>query len=104
MVGGTQAIEKNQNQLCLMKVTDLHSQPDEEDVVFGDAEEISDPLIESISFRHPGVCNRVKVMPQNRNIIASWSELGRVYMWNCEEFNTALDKPLANKPKDLSPL
>jgi len=104
MVGGTQALESNQNQLCLMKVTDLHRQPDEEDVVFGDSEEIPDPLIESISFRHPGVCNRVKVMPQNRNILASWSELGRVYMWNCEEFNTALDKPLSKKPTDLQPI
>jgi len=104
MVGGTQAAENNENELCLMKVTDLHAQPDEEDVVFGDKEEISDPLIESISFRHPGVCNRVKVMPQNRNVIASWSELGRVYMWNCEEFNKALDKPLAKKPTDLKPL
>jgi len=54
--------------------------------------EFQDPLVETITWKHPGSCNKIRSMPQNPNVISSWSDLGTVYIWNCKFHFKALNQ------------
>jgi ribosome assembly protein RRB1 len=43
-----------------------------------------DPVMEHYSIPHYGGVNRVRVMPQNANIVATWSDAGRVNLFNVD--------------------
>eukprot|EP00744_Colponema_vietnamica_P008981 GILI01012790.1.p1 GENE.GILI01012790.1~~GILI01012790.1.p1 ORF type:complete len:507 (-),score=175.73 GILI01012790.1:234-1754(-) len=91
VLGGSQAEIPSDNQLFVMKWSQLHKtkhdDEDEEDDDDDSDEEDEDnldvdPIAECKGIPHPGAVNRVRVMPQMGNIAASWSESGSVHLWD----------------------
>lgn len=68
-----------------------------------------DPLLESYKIKHDGAINRIRSMPQQPNIVATWSETGRVNIFDVEPAISALDRgsrmphPDAQKPTAVKP-
>ena len=56
-----------------------------------------DPILTHCWFKHPGVVNRIRAMPQKPNIISTWSEDKNVYIWDIKEQLTHLDNNMNNK-------
>jgi len=103
-VFGTQADTPGENQITVLKLSDLskmfQDRDDEEDIL-GDAydkeddgdesgsdeeEDIDlDPILEHYSLPHYGGVNRVRAMPQNQNIVATWSDVGKVNLYDVQE-------------------
>jgi len=100
---GTQADKVEKNRLTLIKLSDLsktnmknkdddemekaYDEEDDENEESDDDEDLN-PTLEHISIKHNGGVNRVRAMPQMPNIVATWSDIGNVYMYNVE---SALD-------------
>jgi ribosome assembly protein RRB1 len=98
---GTQADAAENNHLTILRVSDLSKLPqDEEEDVLGDEydkdgddssssdEEENldlDPVLEHYHLPHYGGVNRIRAMPQQSDIIATWSDVGKVYLYNVEE-------------------
>jgi ribosome assembly protein RRB1 len=55
--------------------------------------EEDDPNIEFKSMKHPGSVNRIRVMPQEPFFTCTWSEDGKLYIWDALPFLKALDVP-----------
>lgn len=97
---GTQADRPENNQLTIMKLSDLSRiqveteddilgeeyNPDKEDSDEEDSEdEIDmDPIMEHYSIKHYGGVNRIRAMPQRSEIVATWSDAGTVNLFNVE--------------------
>ncbi len=103
---GTQADRPDANQLIIMKLSDLSRiqqekeedilgeeyDPDEEEKDDDDDDESDeseeeidlDPVMESYPIKHYGGVNRVRSMPQQSSIVATWSDAGRVNLFNVE--------------------
>jgi ribosome assembly protein RRB1 len=103
---GTQADRPEHNKLMLLKISDLSKmQVETEDDILGDEfnpdkdqdgddddddsesseEEIDlDPVMEHYSINHYGGVNRVRAMPQRPDIVATWSDAGRVNLFDVE--------------------
>jgi ribosome assembly protein RRB1 len=102
---GTQADKATNNKLTIMKISDLSKiHVETEDDILGEEydpgkdndddddnddesseEEVDlDPVIEHFSIPHYGGVNRVRVMPQNADIVATWSDAGRVNLFNVD--------------------
>jgi ribosome assembly protein RRB1 len=98
---GTQAGRPQDNQLTIMKLSDLSKihveteddilgdeyKPDggEDDDDDSDDEEVDlDPVLENFSIPHHGGINRIRAMPQKSNIIATWSDAGQVNLFDVE--------------------
>lgn len=97
---GTQADKADKNRLTLMKLSDLaktnikskdddemekaYDDEDSEDENDDDEDQDVDPTLEHISIKHKGGVNRVRAMPQMPNIVATWSDIGNVYMYNVQ--------------------
>lgn len=100
---GTQADRPDQNKLTILKMSDLarmhveteddilgeEYDPDKEEESDEDDEESDDeveldPIIEHFSIPHYGGVNRVRCMPQQSNIVATWSDAGQVNLFNVE--------------------
>jgi ribosome assembly protein RRB1 len=101
---GTQADRPEKNQLTIMKLSDLaRIKVETEDDILGDEynpdkkddddddessdseDEIDlDPTMEHYSIKHYGGVNRIRAMPQQSSIIATWSDAGRVNLYNVE--------------------
>ncbi len=47
-----------------------------------DDNEDQDPVLDHIDILHDGVVNRVRAMDQTPGVIASWSDTGRVFVWD----------------------
>jgi ribosome assembly protein RRB1 len=119
---GTQADRPDQNQLTILKMSDLarmhvetdddilgeEYNPDKEDDSDedddSDDEVELDPIIEHFSIPHYGGVNRVRCMPQQSNIVATWSDAGKVHLFNVESilqrFNMGEGKAVAS-PHDI---
>jgi len=93
MVGGTQADHSNKHKLMVLKMSDMHrTRKDrlEDEVSLSDSDDSDDDnddmdddaVVEFKSIKHTGAVNRVRSMPQHPNVVASWSDTGRVYMWD----------------------
>jgi len=98
-VVGTQAGQPEENQLTVMKLSDLarilvetaddilgeeynKEGDDDED---SDEEDLEiDPVLESFSIPHQGGVNRLRAMPQQSHIVATWSDMGQVNLFNLE--------------------
>jgi ribosome assembly protein RRB1 len=98
---GTQADRPENNQLTVMRLSDLarikvetendilgdewnpDKEDDEEDSDSEDEIDL-DPIMEHYSIKHYGGVNRIRAMPQNSNIIATWSDAGTVNLFNVE--------------------
>jgi ribosome assembly protein RRB1 len=109
-VVGTQADNPSSNKLTVLKLSDLSKLPqdkddDEEDILGdeydkdGDGSDSDDeeedldldPILEHYSLPHYGGVNRLRVMPQNQNIVATWSDVGKVNLYDIEELRNRFE-------------
>ena len=104
---GTQADRPDRNQLTIMKLSDLSrieaetdddilgeeydsskkdggGEEDDDDDSSSDDEVDLDPIMEHYSMDHRGGVNRVRVMPQQPHVVATWSDAGTVNLYNVE--------------------
>ncbi|KAL6067576.1 Glutamate rich WD repeat containing 1 [Balamuthia mandrillaris] len=103
VVSGTQADQPHNNKVQVMKASQLHKtrhdmdedEDDEEDEDLDD-----DPIIEYRSFKHVGGVNRIRAMPTQSDIVATWSETGAVHVWDIGKYVKALDAPPATRLSD----
>jgi ribosome assembly protein RRB1 len=119
-VAGTQAPLAHQNYLAVMKLSDLdkiqaeteddilgeelgkEEQDDDDDDESSDDEDVDlDPCLEHYHLPHDGGVNRVRTMPQQSSIIATWSDTGKVHMYNVQSY---LDKSKPTTPNDKNPI
>ncbi|XP_001361341.2 glutamate-rich WD repeat-containing protein 1 [Drosophila pseudoobscura] len=94
IVAGTQAARTHVNNLIVMKMSNLHRTQDDEaeddDEVLEndqddvpDKEELKKPQMTCALIKHQGCVNRVRARRLGNTVYAaSWSELGRVNIWN----------------------
>lgn len=109
MIAGTQAGAAEENKLMLFKVSDVHRTKHDDDD--SDAEESGsdeddlddDPVVEERSFTHPGGTNRIRVMPQSPNIVATFADTAQMYIWDVQHHLRSLEKP-ATKHSVLAPV
>jgi ribosome assembly protein RRB1 len=100
---GTQADVPQNNQLSVLKLSDLGKLPqdknDDDDMLNDDDDDSSsgsddeehvdlDPILEHYHMPHYGGVNRVRAMPQDSNIVATWSDVGNVYLYNIESIRS----------------
>lgn len=99
IVAGTQAARTHVNNLIVMKMSNLHKtqegddEEDDEDVELeddqddvADKSELKKPQMTCALIKHQGCVNRVRARRLGNSVFAgSWSELGRVNIWNLSE-------------------
>ncbi|XP_031844988.1 WD repeat-containing protein 1 l(2)09851 [Nomia melanderi] len=91
LIAGTQAAKAHVNNLLVMKMKNLHgiTNEDSEDELEDDEsddEDIKPPVMSVAPIKHQGCVNRVRYTKIGQTpLAASWSELGRVHIWNLEE-------------------
>lgn len=85
MVAGTQAQYANQNYLSLMQLSDINqgrhgskANNDDSDDDMSDEDEEAPPQIHTSRIAHHGGVNRLRCMPQQPTIVASWGDTGLV--------------------------
>jgi len=91
-VAGTQADELDKNRLYVVKISDIQQLVvgDEEDEMDED-EADEDATMHYKYFNHEGGINRVRSMPQQANVVATWAETGKVHIWDVAPLVTAVD-------------
>jgi ribosome assembly protein RRB1 len=115
---GTQADRPENNNLTIMKLSDLSKMnveteddilgeeynPDkdpEEDDSDSDDEIDLDPVVEHYNIKHYGGVNRVRCMPQRSSIVATWSDAGKVNLFDVspilQRFSLADGKPITTE-------
>ncbi|CAG8476633.1 5943_t:CDS:2 [Funneliformis caledonium] len=108
IVSGTQADKPKNNQLMIMKMSQLHkTQNDDKDSDGSDDEALDEnPILEHKSLKHYGGVNRVRVTPQkDLQIAASWAETGKVHIWDLNPVIKSLDTTGYQIPqKSLKPI
>ncbi|CAD7952900.1 unnamed protein product [Amoebophrya sp. A25] len=111
LVAGTQADEAQKNAIYLMQWSNLrkqkHREEDDEDSSSSEEEDSSDeeaddatkskkPYFHCVSVAHSGTVNRIRAMPQAQSLVATWSEEGKVCMYNLAEEFQQLPSRLAS--------
>ncbi|EXX78489.1 Rrb1p [Rhizophagus irregularis DAOM 197198w] len=100
IVAGTQADKPKNNELIIMKMSQLHRTQNDDDLNDSDKESVDsnnekldeDPILEEKSLKHYGGVNRVRVTPQkDLQIAASWADTGKVHIWDLSPVVKALD-------------
>ena len=113
---GTQADRPENNQLTIMKMSDLSkisveteddilgeeydpkSNNDEDSDDDSDEDADLDPVVEHYSIKHYGGVNRVRCMPQKSHIVATWSDAGKVNLFDTkailQRFSLSEGKPV----------
>jgi ribosome assembly protein RRB1 len=108
MVAGTQASSAKLNYLAVMKVANLSSgkqhgrdkgnESDEDAMALEgesdeeEEEEKEDAVLHVRRVAHTGGINRVRSMPQQSHIVASWSDSAQVQIWDLSSFLLELEK------------
>ncbi|CAG9761259.1 unnamed protein product [Ceutorhynchus assimilis] len=89
VVAGTQAPQTHVNNILVMKLTNLHKtskaeeSDDEDEESDEENDEETNPKMIGALVKHQGCVNRIRSSVMNNRILAaSWSELGRVNIWN----------------------
>mmetsp|Transcript_16679 Transcript_16679/g.16110 ORF Transcript_16679/g.16110 Transcript_16679/m.16110 type:complete len:510 (-) Transcript_16679:47-1576(-) len=103
---GTQADRPEKNKLTVLKLSDLgrvkkNNEKDDDDDEWEEYDKDNesddedgvdmDPVMEHFSIPHNGGVNRVRCMPQNNSIVATWSDTGKVNIYNVESIVQALE-------------
>eukprot|EP00771_Trimastix_marina_P003895 gnl/Trimastix_PCT/606.p1 GENE.gnl/Trimastix_PCT/606~~gnl/Trimastix_PCT/606.p1 ORF type:complete len:528 (+),score=165.63 gnl/Trimastix_PCT/606:42-1625(+) len=101
---GTQATQATGNKVSIMRVTDLyrtkHDDDDSDDDSDSDDENMDDdPTLDVLSFKHMGTVNRLRSMPQLSGVVATWSDRGRVSIFDARPYIAALSTPEAGNPQ-----
>ncbi|XP_015183580.1 PREDICTED: glutamate-rich WD repeat-containing protein 1 [Polistes dominula] len=96
LIAGTQADKTHVNNLLVMKMSNLHGMKDidSEDESSESEDENDDklPVMTVAPIKHQGCVNRIRCTRiENTTLAASWSELGRVNLWNLNEQLQAVD-------------
>ncbi|XP_076639537.1 WD repeat-containing protein 1 l(2)09851 isoform X2 [Colletes latitarsis] len=97
LVAGTQAAKAHVNNLLVMKMKNLYgikddSEDESDDDDLDSEGNESTPIMTVAPIKHQGCVNRVKYTKIDETpLAASWSELGRVHIWNLEEQLRVLD-------------
>ncbi|KAH8372756.1 hypothetical protein KR009_004455 [Drosophila setifemur] len=101
IVAGTQAARTHVNNLIVMKMSNLHKtqEDDDEDVELeddqddvADREELKKPQMTCALIKHQGCVNRVRARRLGSKVYAaSWSELGRVNVWDLSQSLQAVE-------------
>lgn len=52
-----------------------------------------DPLLEQRSVDHRGGVNRVRSMPQQPAVVATWADTAHVHIWDVSTLVKAIDQP-----------
>nr|CAD7266231.1 unnamed protein product [Timema shepardi] len=108
VVGGTQAAKARSNSVLVVKMVNLtkikkkHSDDsenddsdDSEDSDGSDLAEEEIPQMHCALIKHAGCVNRIRAsVHQGAPLVATWSELGRVNVWNISLQLAAVDSPL----------
>jgi len=89
-VSGTQADELKNNRLYVVKISDIEQIADDEDDD-GLSDDDEDATLHYKYFNHDGGVNRVRSMPQQANIVATWADTGKVHVWDIAPLVTAVD-------------
>lgn len=105
-VAGTQASRKKENEITVIKLSDLSrtlEREDDDEEEDDDDETDSDPILESRSLPTTDTTNRIRVSPHaaktGEYLAASLSESGDVYIWDVTPHMTAFDTPGATVTK-----
>jgi ribosome assembly protein RRB1 len=108
---GTQADAPQHNALMVLQISDLSKMAVEtEDDILGeeynpdnadddeddeddddDDDDEMEPVMEHYSIPHYGGVNRVRVMPQNPDIVATWSDAGAIHLFNVASIRQRFD-------------
>lgn len=85
VVAGTQAQHASQNYLSLMQLSDIsqgrhgsNANNDSDDDMSDDEDKDRPPQIHTNKIAHHGSVNRLRCMPQQPTIVASWGDTGLV--------------------------
>ncbi|KAG8905702.1 ribosome biosynthesis protein rrb1 [Tulasnella sp. 403] len=107
IVSGTQAEKAHRNEVLVMKMSQLHkTQKDDDDSDDDDDEDDDiedDGILEYRSIPHQGGVNRIRAQPLPAKSqlpppdqpyhVATWSETGKVHIWNVRQLIEALAEP-----------
>ncbi|XP_008543166.1 glutamate-rich WD repeat-containing protein 1 [Microplitis demolitor] len=99
LLAGTQAAKTHLNNLLVMKITNLtgtnkSKESDDESSDSEDEDADDGPKMSVASIKHQGCVNRVRCTQlSGSTFAASWSELGRVNLWDLDEQLRALESP-----------
>ncbi|KAI9093723.1 WD40-repeat-containing domain protein [Phlyctochytrium arcticum] len=109
VVAGSQAPKAKDNKLYIMKMSQLHRTRNDDDDDMADDDDDDDldedPILESRTIPHMGGVNRLRMMPHpESHIAATWSDTGKVHIWDLSEHVRALDTPGLVPPRNPSPL
>ena len=64
-----------------------------------------DPILDFRTVSHNGGVNRIRAMPHpDSHIVSTWSDVGKVYVWNLTQVVASIDTPGLTAPKDLKPI
>nr|CAD7409928.1 unnamed protein product [Timema cristinae] len=108
VVGGTQAAKARSNSVLVVKMVNLtkikkKNSDDSENDDSNDSEDSDDsdlaeeeiPQMHCALIKHAGCVNRIRAsVHQGAPLVATWSELGRVNVWNISLQLAAVDSPL----------
>jgi len=98
IVAGTQAARTHVNNLIVMKWSNMHKikheEGGEDDVSDSDDDEDDEPVLEAATLKHPGCVNRIRTTQVGgRKVAATWSEQGKVFLWDLSRPLAAVDDP-----------
>ncbi|KAI7860055.1 WD40-repeat-containing domain protein [Circinella umbellata] len=106
VAAGTSVPGARDNEVLVMKMSQLHKtqQDDSDDEDDADALD-EDPVLEYRSIPHNGCVNRLRVMPQQqeKHIASTWSETGKVHIFDLSPYMKSLDVPGTTLPKSNKP-
>ncbi|XP_069701491.1 glutamate-rich WD repeat-containing protein 1 [Periplaneta americana] len=104
IVAGTQSARTHTNNILVMKMSNMHktqkneseSEDDEDSEEEDTEDESKTPAMECARIKHQGCVNRIRAVTHNGiTLAATWSELGRVHIWNLTEPLQAVDDKAA---------
>lgn len=110
IVAGTQAPPGKQNHVIVMKMSQLDKTSPSDDESDSDDELLDEePDLDTAMFNHTGGVNRIRHSPiPNRHIVATWSERGKVHIWDISQQVISVDNPSisaeASHSKDIKAL
>lgn len=111
IVAGTQAALGQQNHVIVMKMSELDKTFQNDQDSDSDDDELleEEPELATAKFNHIGGVNRIRNSPiPGRHIVATWSEKGKVHVWDISRQVISVDNPTtsAGTPmgRDVKPL
>ncbi|KAH0794791.1 Glutamate-rich WD repeat-containing protein [Histomonas meleagridis] len=88
-VSATQAETDDENQLLVTKISNLQCTQNDDN--YDDPAQLIDPKLSCCGNFHPGAANRVRIQPQQSNIVATWSDTGNVLIWDISSGITSVN-------------